>query len=145
MAAEAFRVTGEGRDGEIITVPPTNGPRPRGLTTYMSMPDRARSGCRRIGPSGRVRVSTVEVLLQVKIIVSFLQDPRAVARVDIVSILPGVVIFLESFPSNLELEPIAEPPGVHVFLHHPIFLVINLDGRRLRFASAWDCIGLHLG
>ena len=109
------------------------------------MPDRARSCCRRIGLSGHVWVSTVEVLLQVEIIVSFLQDPRAIARVDIVGVLPGVVIFLESFPSNLELELIAEPPGVHVFLHHPIFLVINLDGRRLQFASARDRIGLRLG
>ena len=57
---------------DIITVPPTNGPCPHGLMAHPLSSGWLSVFSRRVGPFQSIRVSVIEVLLKIKVVVSFL-------------------------------------------------------------------------
>jgi hypothetical protein len=119
----------------IITVPPTNGPCPHGLTARPSSSGWLSVSSRRISTFGSVRMSSIEIYFKVKVLVG----------VDIISVLPCIVFFGKTVPPNLELESISEPLSIDVLLHDPEILIIDFHRRWSRFPSMWDRIGDGLG
>src|SRR5258708_7475573 len=105
------------------------------LTAYMSMLDWVRPRGWGISSPQSIQVLIVELSLHIEVIIAFLQVSRAIIGVNVIGILPGVIILLVPFPLNLELKPVAEPPCVHILLHHPKLLIIDLDRQWLWLAT----------
>ena len=57
---------------DIITVPPTNGPCPHGLTVHPPSSGWLLALSRRVGSFRSVRVSVIEVILKIEVVVSLL-------------------------------------------------------------------------
>ena len=57
---------------DIIAVPPTNGPCPRGLTAHPPSSGWLLALSRRVGSFRSVRVSAIEIVLEIEVIVSLL-------------------------------------------------------------------------
>jgi hypothetical protein len=100
---------------------------------------------RRIGPSGSIRMSSIEIYLKVEVLVALLQDLGAFVGIDIVSALPCIVFFRKPVPPNFKLESISEPLSINVLLHDPEVLIIDFHGRWSQFPLMWDHIGNGLG
>ena len=83
----------KGKNSDIITVPPTNGPCPHGLTVCPPLPGWLSLSSRRVGSLQSIRVPAIEILFQIEIVVILSQDPGSIARIDAVRVLPGIVLF----------------------------------------------------
>ena len=88
-----------------------------------------------------IRVSLVEVLLKIEILIPLLQQSWSIIRINVVGILPCVMLLFETFPSNLVLESVAEPLGINVLLDSPEVLIIDFDWGWRWVTMMWDHVG----
>jgi hypothetical protein len=132
--------------GAILSqYPPTNGPCPHGLTVCSLSSGQLFTSGRRIGPSGSIRMSPIEIYLQVQVLVALLQDLGSLIGIDIVSVLPCIMLFGKPIPPNLKLEPISEPLSIDVLLHDPEVLIVDFYRQRGRSLLMRDRIGDGFG
>ena len=93
-AAEQSRLEkNKGKNSDIITVPPTNGPCPHGLMACPPLPGWLPPSSRRVSSLWSIRVSAIEIFFQIEIVVILSQDPGSITRINAVCILPGIMLF----------------------------------------------------
>ena len=90
-----------------------------------------------------IRVSVVEVLFKVKIVISLLQELGTIIGVNIISIFPSIMFFIEPFPLNLKLELISEPLSIQILLNNPEVFIIYLHRRQGHFLTSGDHVRFH--
>ena len=83
----------KGKNSDIIAVPPTNGPCPHGLMARPPSPGWLPPSSRRVSSLQSIRVSTIEILFQIEIIIVLSQHPGSITRIDAIRVFPGIVLF----------------------------------------------------
>ena len=146
LTGSDWRVVGKrGKMWYIIAVPPTKGPCPHGLFACPPPSDRLLALIKHISSMGSVQVSLVEFLFKVQVLVSILQHVWPIVRVNVISVLPGIVFLREVRPADLELEVISEPVGIYILLHDPVVLIIDLDWQQWQVLAVRYRVRLGLG
>ena len=132
----------ERKNSNIITVPPTNGPCPHGLTVCPPLPGWLLLSGRRVSSGQSIRVFVIEIFLQIEIVIVLSQDSGPIIRIDAVHVFPGIMFLQKSIPSYLELETILEPLSINILLHNPEILIIDLNRRRRWLPMSWNHVRL---